>query len=182
MFQEITAVGYQLNSTTWIRPSTTRAVCFVSGDCWLLTEQGQVLPELCVLFQEIVGYRLNKAKYYLSWVLYFLTVGLLRLLFYWLPHRMVQFTFSRCSLDHAEKVIMKVSFSSFFFSPCVRRMCHCYMVHMCVCESMCLLEWERVLYLVCTLNEHVRVCVVPFLLCELYALKSCIYMYIYQYM
>ena len=99
-------VGYRLNTakyhlsfvfcsrrllaTDWTRPSTTWALCFVSGDhcCWLLTEHGQilwklcfvtgdhwlpteygqVLPEPCVLFKEIIGYRLNKAKYYLSFV------------------------------------------------------------------------------------------------------------------
>ena len=61
------------------------------------------------LFQEVHGYKQSRCWYYLSWVLYLLTVGVLRLLFYWLPHRMVQFTHSRCSLDQADKVIMKVS-------------------------------------------------------------------------
>ncbi|XP_070207558.1 polyamine-transporting ATPase 13A3-like isoform X2 [Littorina saxatilis] len=65
---------------------------------------------------EIVGYKLNKCKYYLSWLLYVLTVGLLRLLFYWLPHLMVQFTHRECSLDQAEKVIMKDHYDQSFVS------------------------------------------------------------------
>ena len=47
-------------ATDWIRPSTAWAACFVQGDCWLPTEQDQILPELCVLFQR----SLNKTKYY----------------------------------------------------------------------------------------------------------------------
>lgn len=63
---------------------------------------------------EVKGYRLCPWRYYLSWVLYLLTVGLLRLLFYWLPHRMVQFTHTQCSLGQAEKVIMKDQYDQYF--------------------------------------------------------------------
>ena len=81
---------FRLLATDWTLPSTTWALCFVSGDCWLLTEQGQVLWKLCfvkesvgywlnkakyclscVLFKEIIGYQLNKTKYYLSFVFRF---------------------------------------------------------------------------------------------------------------
>ncbi|KAL8601674.1 hypothetical protein ACOMHN_033850 [Nucella lapillus] len=63
---------------------------------------------------EIQGYKLNRCLHYLSWLLYLLTVGLLRLVFYWLPHRMVQFTHSRCSLEQADKVIMKNHYDQYF--------------------------------------------------------------------
>ena len=81
LFKEI--IGYRLNKAKyylsfvfclrnrWIRPGTTHFLCFVSGDHWLPTEQGQVLPELCVLFKELIGYWQNKAKYYLSFVFCF---------------------------------------------------------------------------------------------------------------
>ncbi|KAK7494113.1 hypothetical protein BaRGS_00014586 [Batillaria attramentaria] len=63
---------------------------------------------------EVKGYRLVKWRYYLSWVLYLLTAGLLRLLFYWLPHLMVQFTHTQCPLSQAEKVIMKDQYDQTF--------------------------------------------------------------------
>ena len=60
----------------WIQPNTTRDVCFVTGDRWLLIEYSQIPPEMCVLLQEIIaaGYRLNKAKYYQSFVICFLEI------------------------------------------------------------------------------------------------------------
>ncbi|PVD35316.1 hypothetical protein C0Q70_02276 [Pomacea canaliculata] len=63
---------------------------------------------------EVRGYRLSLGRYYLSWVLYFLTVGLLRLLFYWLPHRMVEFTHTTCPLSMATTVILKDQYDQYF--------------------------------------------------------------------
>lgn len=62
----------------------------------------------------IQGYKLNRLRYVLSWILYVLTVGLMRLVFYWLPHLMVQFTYSCCSLREAEKVILKDQYDQYF--------------------------------------------------------------------
>lgn len=63
---------------------------------------------------EIQGYKLNRCLYYLSWLLYLLTLGMLRLIFYWLPHRMVQFTHVRCSFEKADKVVMKNHYDQYF--------------------------------------------------------------------
>ncbi|XP_076452131.1 polyamine-transporting ATPase 13A3-like isoform X2 [Babylonia areolata] len=68
---------------------------------------------------EIQGYKLNPCLYCLSWVLYILTVGLLRLVFYWLPHRMVQFTHTQCPLDQAEKVVMKNHYDQYFVADII---------------------------------------------------------------
>ncbi|ESP04540.1 hypothetical protein LOTGIDRAFT_135940 [Lottia gigantea] len=57
---------------------------------------------------EISGYRLNRIKQVVIWIFIVLTIGLLRLVFYWLPHYFLRCTHDKCSLAQAESVIMKV--------------------------------------------------------------------------
>ncbi|KAL3862282.1 hypothetical protein ACJMK2_008263, partial [Sinanodonta woodiana] len=55
---------------------------------------------------EIQGYKNNRVKEILTWIAIFLTVGLLRLVFYWMPHWMVMCTHDRCPLNLAEVVLL----------------------------------------------------------------------------
>ncbi|RZC32699.1 cation-transporting ATPase 13A3, partial [Asbolus verrucosus] len=67
---------------------------------------------------EISGYRSNDLKKYLTWAMYVLTLGILRLVFHWYPQWKLYATHSKCPLVMAEKVIIvdkyKKKFKSFF--------------------------------------------------------------------
>jgi hypothetical protein len=65
--------------------------------------------------QEIYGYVGNKVKKVLIWILIFLTVGFLRLFFFWFPHLMIAATHDSSSLKDAETVVLKVSRFPFHF-------------------------------------------------------------------
>ncbi|XP_055864481.1 polyamine-transporting ATPase 13A3-like [Biomphalaria glabrata] len=61
---------------------------------------------------EIVPYRINKCKVYLTYIGYFLTCGVVRLVLYWLPYLMLWATHSKCSLAKAEKILLVDKFHS----------------------------------------------------------------------
>ncbi|KAH9514185.1 hypothetical protein Btru_030489 [Bulinus truncatus] len=56
---------------------------------------------------EIHSYQSSKLKLYLTYLGYLLTCGILRLVFYWLPHLMLWATHTRCELAKAEKVLLR---------------------------------------------------------------------------
>ncbi|KAI8795741.1 cation-transporting ATPase 13A3, partial [Biomphalaria glabrata] len=56
---------------------------------------------------EIHSYQLSKMKLYLTYLGYLWTVGILRLVFYWLPHLMLWATHIPCELANAEKVLLR---------------------------------------------------------------------------
>ncbi|KAL3862276.1 hypothetical protein ACJMK2_008257, partial [Sinanodonta woodiana] len=65
---------------------------------------------------EIQGYKNNRVKEILTWIAIFLTVGLLRLVFYWMPHWMVMCTHDRCPLNLAEVVLLLDQYEQWFTS------------------------------------------------------------------
>lgn len=54
----------------------------------------------------IISYRRNRVWTIIVWFLIFITGGLLRLVFHWVPHLMLQITHSKCSLEEAETVLL----------------------------------------------------------------------------
>ncbi|BFZ23540.1 hypothetical protein BsWGS_26579 [Bradybaena similaris] len=65
---------------------------------------------------EIVGYKRHRVKEILTYIGYFLTVFLLRLVFYWMTHWMLYATHSKCSLPEAEKILLKDQYDQYFVS------------------------------------------------------------------
>ncbi|CAG2250705.1 Probable cation-transporting ATPase 13A3,Probable cation-transporting ATPase W08D2.5,Probable cation-transporting ATPase 13A4,Cation-transporting ATPase 13A2 [Mytilus edulis] len=63
---------------------------------------------------EIYGYAKNQGKEIFMWILYFLTVGLLRLFFFWYPHLMIAATHEKSSLKHAVVVVLKDQYNQWF--------------------------------------------------------------------
>ncbi|KAL3271527.1 hypothetical protein HHI36_022004 [Cryptolaemus montrouzieri] len=67
---------------------------------------------------EIVGFRFNKLKNYLTWFLYVLSGGLVRLFFHWYPQIKLYATHTECDLEVAERVmiidIYKSKFKSYY--------------------------------------------------------------------
>lgn len=55
---------------------------------------------------EIYGYTRNRVWTVIIWFLIIITGGLLRLIFHWVPHLMLQATHSKCSLEEAETVLL----------------------------------------------------------------------------
>ncbi|KMQ98094.1 putative cation-transporting atpase 13a3, partial [Lasius niger] len=55
---------------------------------------------------EIYGYRRSRVWTIIIWFLIIITGGLLRLIFHWVPHLMLQATHSKCSLEEAETVLL----------------------------------------------------------------------------
>ncbi|XP_055863593.1 polyamine-transporting ATPase 13A3-like isoform X1 [Biomphalaria glabrata] len=62
---------------------------------------------------EIHSYQLSKMKLYLTYLGYLWTVGILRLVFYWLPHLMLWATHIPCELANAEKVLLRDQYKSY---------------------------------------------------------------------
>ncbi|PAA81636.1 hypothetical protein BOX15_Mlig034017g3, partial [Macrostomum lignano] len=62
----------------------------------------------------ILGYRRNPAKIVLVYIGYVTSAFLLRLLFHWLPELHVRCTHDRCSLDLADKVVVKDQYGQLF--------------------------------------------------------------------
>ncbi|XP_067658153.1 polyamine-transporting ATPase 13A3-like isoform X1 [Haliotis asinina] len=65
---------------------------------------------------EISGFRPHKLKTAVVWFFIIITVGLLRLFFYWLPHLFIKATHSRCSLAAATTVLLKDQYKQWFKS------------------------------------------------------------------
>ncbi|XP_021372872.1 probable cation-transporting ATPase 13A3 isoform X2 [Mizuhopecten yessoensis] len=70
---------------------------------------------------EIHGYERSIVWTVIVWIGIFLTVGLLRLFFYWFPHLMVRSTHSKCSLSIATIVVLKDQYLQWYVSR-VRQM------------------------------------------------------------
>ncbi|XP_048250057.1 polyamine-transporting ATPase 13A3-like isoform X2 [Haliotis rufescens] len=65
---------------------------------------------------EISGFRPHTLKTAVVWFFIIITVGLLRLFFYWLPHLFIKATHSRCSLAEATTVLLKDQWKQWFNS------------------------------------------------------------------
>lgn len=76
----------------------------------------QFLNQGCDDQMEICGYKRNQGKTVLIWVCIVLTIGLLRLFFYWMPHLMVRATHTLCHLAEAQVVVMKDQYEQWFVS------------------------------------------------------------------
>ncbi|EFN68541.1 Probable cation-transporting ATPase 13A3 [Camponotus floridanus] len=55
---------------------------------------------------EIYGYKRNRVWTIIVWFLIIITGGLLRLVFHWVPHLMLQITHFKCPLEEAETVLL----------------------------------------------------------------------------
>ncbi|KYN32967.1 putative cation-transporting ATPase 13A3 [Trachymyrmex septentrionalis] len=71
---------------------------------------------------EIYGYRRNRAWTYIIWFLIIITGGLLRLIFHWVPHLMLQATHIKCSLEEAETVLLIEKFQGKHTSYYVKKL------------------------------------------------------------
>ncbi|XP_026683359.1 probable cation-transporting ATPase 13A4 [Diaphorina citri] len=65
---------------------------------------------------EIFGYRKCTGYCIVTWVLYLLTLGILRLVFHWYPHWQLYFTHQRCALSQSEKVLIVDTYEKLFKS------------------------------------------------------------------
>ncbi|XP_055351131.1 polyamine-transporting ATPase 13A3-like isoform X2 [Paramacrobiotus metropolitanus] len=63
---------------------------------------------------EIFGYRRNPVKLVLTWISIICTCGIVRLIFYWMRHWMLQCTHSLCTLEHADYVLLKNTYDQWF--------------------------------------------------------------------
>jgi cation-transporting P-type ATPase 13A3/4/5 len=63
---------------------------------------------------EIYGFKRSKLKWYLILSLYILTVGALRLIFYWKPNWKVKTTHTKCRLEVAHKVLLRDKYGKWF--------------------------------------------------------------------
>jgi phage-related protein len=59
--------------------------------------------------KEICGYKVKKLKNVLTWIFMILTLGLLRLIFYWKPDWYLKATCAKCSLEEATQILLKVT-------------------------------------------------------------------------
>lgn len=71
---------------------------------------------------EIYGYRRNHARTVIIWFLIVITGGLLRLIFHWVPHLMLQATHIKCSLEEAETVLLIEKFQGKHTSYYVKKL------------------------------------------------------------
>lgn len=58
--------------------------------------------------QQVLGYRLNRIKFALTWLAILATAGLLRLIFFWKPSWMLYCTHDCCQTEFATKLLLKV--------------------------------------------------------------------------
>ena len=67
------------------------------------------LLDICIIsFQEIIGYYCSMPFTVIIWILIVLTVGFLRLVFYWKPEWMLKATHVKCDLHKAQQILLKV--------------------------------------------------------------------------
>ncbi|XP_033335964.2 polyamine-transporting ATPase anne boleyn isoform X1 [Megalopta genalis] len=71
---------------------------------------------------EIYGYKRNKVLTAVVWLLIFVTGGLLRLVFHWVPQWMLQSTHSRCRLEEADTVLLVEKFQEKHTSYYVKKL------------------------------------------------------------
>ncbi|KAL5013797.1 hypothetical protein ScPMuIL_008067 [Solemya velum] len=65
---------------------------------------------------EIEGFRVNYLKKITTWFFILITLGFLRLVFYWCPDWMIRCTHSVCALTEAEVVLLKDQYKQWFVS------------------------------------------------------------------
>ena len=63
---------------------------------------------ISLLFQEIEGYVKSQLQSAITYFFIFITLGFLRLVFHWLPHRYLKCTHRRASLGEATSVLLRV--------------------------------------------------------------------------
>lgn len=68
------------------------------------------------------SYRRNRAQTVIIWFLIVITGGLLRLIFHWVPHLMLQVTHTKCSLEEAETVLLIEKFQGKHTSYYVKKL------------------------------------------------------------
>lgn len=71
---------------------------------------------------EIYGYKRSKILTVIIWFLIFITGGLLRLVFHWVPQWMLQSTHSRCRLEDADTVLLVEKFQGKHTSYYVKKL------------------------------------------------------------
>ncbi|XP_053974573.1 polyamine-transporting ATPase 13A3-like isoform X1 [Hylaeus volcanicus] len=71
---------------------------------------------------EIYGFRRNKLLTAVTWFLIIVTVGLLRLVFHWVPRLMILATHSRCRLEDADTVLLVEKFQGKHTSYYVKKL------------------------------------------------------------
>ncbi|XP_031832819.1 polyamine-transporting ATPase anne boleyn isoform X2 [Nomia melanderi] len=71
---------------------------------------------------EIYGYKRNKLLTFIIWFLIFVTGGILRLVFHWVPQWMLQSTHSRCRLEDADTVLLVEKFQGKHTSYYVKKL------------------------------------------------------------
>jgi cation-transporting ATPase 13A3/4/5 len=67
-----------------------------------------------LFLKEIWGYQRSDVATAISWFFIIISVGFLRLVFYWKPHWMLKATHVKCSLNQATTVLLKVQKFLFF--------------------------------------------------------------------
>lgn len=63
---------------------------------------------------QIEGFELSQPKYIISWLLTILTLGFLKLIFYWRPDLMLKFTHQKCELNKCTKVLLTDKYNQQF--------------------------------------------------------------------
>ncbi len=63
---------------------------------------------------EINGYVRSLPKTILTWLMIFLTVGILRLIFYWKPDWMLKCTHAKCKMNDAKKILLQDKYKQKF--------------------------------------------------------------------
>lgn len=58
---------------------------------------------------KVYCYKLSKVKTFVTYLMFFLTCGILRLIFHWIPHWFLYATSDKCDINEAEKVLITVS-------------------------------------------------------------------------
>nr|XP_050858896.1 polyamine-transporting ATPase 13A3 isoform X2 [Vespula vulgaris] len=71
---------------------------------------------------EIYGYKRNHVLTVITWFFIFVTGGLLRLVFHWVPRLMLQATHSKCPLDEADTVLLVEKFQGKHTSYYVKKL------------------------------------------------------------
>jgi cation-transporting ATPase 13A3/4/5 len=51
-------------------------------------------------------YKRSRVWTFITWLLILISIGLLRLIFHWVPHLMLLFTHCKCSLEEAETLLL----------------------------------------------------------------------------
>lgn len=69
-------------------------------------------------YMTIEGFIDSPIKKTLTWIIVILTLGLLRLYFYWKPSLMLKFTHRRCKLESAKKILLTDKYKQIFIEEC----------------------------------------------------------------